>query len=74
MSDALTEKKPAKGFDASGNEIDLSEFEESYYKPGQVQDILEQVYNKSLECTAQGIHVVMNVDHQYFGTYKKVET
>jgi len=54
MSDALTEKKPAKGFDASGNEIDLSEFEESYYKPGQVQDDLEQVYNKSLEGIEEG--------------------
>jgi len=32
------------------------------------------VYNKSLECTAQGIHVVMNVDHPDCGTYKKVET
>ena len=34
MSDALTEKKALKGFDASGNEVDLSEFEESFYKPG----------------------------------------
>ncbi len=53
MSDALTEKKPVKGFDASGNEVDLSEFEESFYKPGQVQDIL-QVYDKSLEGIEEG--------------------
>ncbi|NLP00919.1 MAG: 30S ribosomal protein S1 [Fibrobacter sp.] len=53
MSDALTEKKALKGFDASGNEVDLSEFEESFYKPGQVQDIL-QAYDKSLEGIEEG--------------------
>ena len=54
MSDSLVEeKKPVKGFDASGQEVDLSEFEESFYRPGQVQEILKD-YDKSLEGIEEG--------------------
>jgi small subunit ribosomal protein S1 len=41
------------GVDASGNAIDLSEFEESFYRPGQVQEILKD-YDKSLEGIEEG--------------------
>lgn len=27
-------------------------------------------YNKSFECTASGIHVIMNIDHPDCGTYE----
>jgi small subunit ribosomal protein S1 len=50
---AETEIKPVKGVDASGAEVDLSEFEESYYMPGQVDDILKD-YDKSLEGLEEG--------------------
>ena len=50
MTDEL---KPRKGVDASGNAVDLSEFEESYYKPGQVEDIL-QAYDQSLAGIEEG--------------------
>lgn len=54
MSDSkVDENKSLKGFDASGVEIDLSDFEESYYKPGQVQEILK-AYDKSLEGIEEG--------------------
>lgn len=54
MSDSLVDEKLApKGYDAAGNEIDLSDFEESFYKPGQVQDILKD-YDKSLEGIEEG--------------------
>jgi len=45
--------KHHKGVDASGQEIDLSEFEESYYKPGQVDDILKD-YQKTLNGLEEG--------------------
>lgn len=39
MSDAqVDEKKASVGFDASGQEIDLAEFEESFYRPGQIRE------------------------------------
>ena len=54
MSDSLVdEKSTPKGYDASGNEVDLSDFEESFYKPGQIQDILKD-YDKSLEGIEEG--------------------
>ena len=54
MSDALVEQNEAvKGYDAAGNEIDLSDFEESFYRPGQVQEILKD-YDKSLEGIEEG--------------------
>jgi small subunit ribosomal protein S1 len=54
MSDSPVEEKiNSKGYDSSGNEIDLSDFEESFYKPGQVQEILQE-YNKSLEGIEEG--------------------
>ncbi len=54
MSEAvLDEQLSPKGFDAAGNEIDLSDFEESYYRPGQVQEILKD-YDKSLEGIEEG--------------------
>jgi small subunit ribosomal protein S1 len=54
MSDSSVEQTVAsKGYDSTGNEIDLSDFEESFYKPGQVQEILKE-YNKSLEGIEEG--------------------
>lgn len=54
MSDSLVdEKSTPKGYDAAGNEVDLSDFEESFYKPGQIQDILKD-YDKSLEGIEEG--------------------
>jgi small subunit ribosomal protein S1 len=54
MSDALVDEKSGPvGFDASGNQIDLAEFEESFYRPGQVQEILKS-YDKSLEGIEEG--------------------
>jgi len=48
MSEAELKKKPSTGVDASGNTVDLSDFEESFYLPGQVDDILKD-YDESLE-------------------------
>lgn len=54
MSDSKADETVTlKGVDATGAEIDLSDFEESYYKPGQVQEILK-AYNKSLEGIEEG--------------------
>ncbi len=53
MSDAQKEIKPLTGYDASGQTVDLAEFEESFYKPGQVQEILK-AYDKSLEGIEEG--------------------
>lgn len=54
MSDAtVDEQLTPKGFDAAGNEVDLSDFEESFYRPGQVQEILKD-YDKSLEGIEEG--------------------
>jgi len=48
-----SEQKHQKGVDASGQEVDLSEFEESYYIPGQVDDILKD-YQKTLAGLEEG--------------------
>jgi len=53
MSDVTEEQLVVKGVDASGNEVDLSDFEESFYQPGQVQEILKD-YDKSLEGIEEG--------------------
>jgi small subunit ribosomal protein S1 len=54
MSDKkVTDETVLRGFDATGAEIDLSDFEESFYKPGQVQEILK-AYDKSLEGIEEG--------------------
>jgi len=54
MSETENEqKKPITGVDASGNAVDLSEFEESFYLPGQVDDILKD-YDKSLAGIEEG--------------------
>ncbi|MBN1306610.1 MAG: 30S ribosomal protein S1 [Chitinispirillaceae bacterium] len=54
MSEAtVDEQSTSKGLDASGNEIDFSDFEESYYKPGEVQEILKE-YDKSLKGIEEG--------------------
>ncbi|MCX7725339.1 MAG: 30S ribosomal protein S1 [Chitinispirillaceae bacterium] len=50
---SVDEKIKRKGVDASGNEVDLSEFEESYYRPEEVQEILKN-YNKSLDGIQEG--------------------
>jgi len=49
----IEQKKPQSGVDASGNAVDLSEFEESFYLPGQVDDILKD-YDKSLAGIEEG--------------------
>jgi len=56
MAETETELKPRKGVDASGQEVDLSDFEESFYLPGQVDEILKD-YDKSLDGIEEG-HVV----------------
>lgn len=48
-----SEMKPRTGVDASGNAVDLSDFEESFYKQGQVEEILK-AYDKSLEGIEEG--------------------
>ncbi len=53
MSETLKQKKPLVGVDAEGNEVDLSEFEESYYKPGEVEEALED-YFESVENITEG--------------------
>ncbi|MBN1127582.1 MAG: 30S ribosomal protein S1 [Chitinispirillaceae bacterium] len=54
MSDSSVEEKNAiKATDASGNEVDLSEFEEDFYTPEQVKKALEE-YNKSLDGLEEG--------------------
>lgn len=41
MADTTTENKAKEGVDAHGNAVDLSEFEESFYKPGEAEKMLE---------------------------------
>lgn len=54
MSDVPVEEQlTPKGFDAAGNEVDLSDFEESFYRPGEVREILKD-YDKSLEGIEEG--------------------
>jgi len=52
MSVSSPEKK-GYGVDAKGNQVDLSEFEESFYSPGQADDILSQ-YGPSLTTVQDG--------------------
>jgi small subunit ribosomal protein S1 len=54
MADAsVDEKKLLKATDASGREVDLSEFEEDFYTPDQVEKALQD-YNKSLDGLEEG--------------------
>jgi small subunit ribosomal protein S1 len=53
MSAAVEGKNQNVGVDASGNPVDLAEFEESYYRPGEVEEKLEQ-YQETLEGIEEG--------------------
>ena len=53
QSSAASNASPASAVDASGNSVDLSDFEESYYKDNEVQTTLEQ-YKQSLEGIEEG--------------------
>ncbi len=53
MSAALEENKIPTGVDANGNPVDLAEFEESYYKPGEIDAALEDYFG-SFESIAEG--------------------
>lgn len=53
MAATLKEKKDLVGLDAAGNQVDLSEFEESYYSPGEIEDVLED-YFESIQSIAEG--------------------
>ncbi|MGE5671979.1 MAG: 30S ribosomal protein S1 [Fibrobacterota bacterium] len=54
MSDVkVDDKLSLMGVDATGAEIDLSDFEESFYRPGQIDEILKD-YDKSLEGIEEG--------------------
>ncbi len=54
MSDpAILENKPLQAVDAYGKSVDLSDFEESYYRPNEVQNALEK-YKESLEGIEEG--------------------
>ncbi|MDR2592529.1 MAG: 30S ribosomal protein S1 [Chitinispirillales bacterium] len=48
-----TDIKHRKGVDASGQEVDLSEFEESYYMPDQIDNILQD-YQQTLAGLEEG--------------------
>jgi len=50
---AVAAKKLQSAVDANGNAVDLSDFEESYYRPDEVQTTLEQ-YKQSLEGIEEG--------------------
>jgi small subunit ribosomal protein S1 len=54
MADSsVEEKKLLKATDASGRDVDLSEFEEDFYTPDQVEKALQD-YNKSLDGLEEG--------------------
>ncbi len=53
MADATVDDNKKVGTDAAGNPVDLSEFEESYYRPGEVEGMLE-AYEESLEGIEEG--------------------
>ncbi|MBD3317076.1 MAG: 30S ribosomal protein S1 [Chitinivibrionales bacterium] len=53
MTTSGVEQQQAFGVDAEGNQIDLSEFEESYYRPGEVDQVLEQ-YGEAVEGIQEG--------------------
>ena len=52
MSAALKEQN-LKAINASGQDVDLSDFEESFYKPGEVENALKD-YFESIENVAEG--------------------
>lgn len=52
-SDQTLEKDALMGVDANGNQIDLSEFEESDYSSGEIDDILKN-YEESLDGLEEG--------------------
>lgn len=47
------EKMAVQGLDAHGNDIDLSDFEESFYRPGEI-DLLLENYKPSLDQVEEG--------------------
>jgi len=53
MSQSAVKGKMPTAVDASGNAVDLSDFEESYYRPEDVQNALE-TYKQSLEGIEEG--------------------
>jgi small subunit ribosomal protein S1 len=54
MADSsVEEKKLLKATDASGRDVDLSDFEEDFYSPDQVEKALQE-YNKSLDGLEEG--------------------
>jgi small subunit ribosomal protein S1 len=53
MSATLKGKTDTTGVDAQGNPVDLSDFEDSYYKPGEVEATLED-YFESFESITEG--------------------
>jgi small subunit ribosomal protein S1 len=53
MSAALQEENLPKGVDADGNQVDLSDFEESYYKPSEITSAIEDYFG-SFENIAEG--------------------
>lgn len=53
MADTLKGKKKPVGVDASGNEVDLSEFDESFYQPSEIEETLK-TYSESIESIAEG--------------------
>ncbi|MBD3418746.1 MAG: 30S ribosomal protein S1 [Chitinivibrionales bacterium] len=50
---AIEEKTPQFGVDAHGNQVDLAEFEESFYKPGEADELLEE-YGDSVTKVVDG--------------------
>ena len=53
MADTLKGKKKPVGVDASGNEVDLSEFDENFYQPSEIEETLK-TYSESIESIAEG--------------------
>jgi small subunit ribosomal protein S1 len=53
MSESAVKEKGQSAVDAGGNAVDLSDFEESYYKPDEVRNKLEE-YKQSLEGIEEG--------------------
>ena len=53
MTDTLKREQIPVGVDASGNEVDLSQFDESFYKPSEIENTLK-TYSESIESIAEG--------------------
>ncbi|MBD3393401.1 MAG: S1 RNA-binding domain-containing protein, partial [Chitinivibrionales bacterium] len=49
----VEDKKPSYGVDAQGNQVDLSDFDEGYHSPAEVDSILKE-YEQSLEAVTEG--------------------